>query len=335
MSCTTSSSMGPPAFAQPCYHLQMIFLRRLFVLALFIALVGAASAQDSCPPPVGMPTQAQLQAAQKLAKDRGFLWRISKDGRSSYLYGTIHIAKLDWVFPGPEMRKALSETDSLALELNLLDPSTLSQVTQGVQQSTPTPLPPALQERLARQARASCVPIDQLTPLRPEFQIITLNVMALRKDGLEAAYGIDLVLAGMAQSSKKPIRSLETAAGQLALLQGGDTKEALAAVDEGLLLLEDGSAQLLMAKLAQAWADSDYATLGNYTDWCNCANTPKDQERMRRLLDERHPVMAQRIDALHQQGGRIFAAVGALHMIGPQGLPTLMVQLGYVVEKVF
>lgn len=327
--------MGPPASAQPCYHPQMIFLRRLLALVLFIALVGAARAQDACPPPVGMPTQAQLQAAQKLAKDRGFLWRITKEGRSSYLYGTIHIAKLDWVFPGPEMRKALSETDSLALELNLLDPGTLSQLTQGVQQSPPTPLPPALQERLARQAQASCVPIDQLTPLRPEFQIITLTVMALRKDGLEAAYGIDMVLAGMAQSGKKPIRSLETAAGQLALLQASDTTEALATVDEGLRLLEDGSAQLLMAKLANAWAASDHASLGNYPDWCNCANTPKDQAQMRRLTDERHPVMAQQIDTLHQQGGRVFAAVGALHMFGPQGLPALMAKLGYAVEKVF
>ncbi len=282
-----------------------------------------------------MPTQAQLQAAQKLAKDRGFLWRITKEGRSSYLYGTIHIAKLDWVFPGEEMRKALSETDSLALELNLLEPDTLSQLTQGAMQTVPTALPPALQARLARQAQATCVPIDQLTPLRPEFQIITLSVMALRKDGLEAAYGIDMVLAGMAQSGKKPIRSLETAAGQLALLQVSDTTEALAAVNEGLLLLEDGSAQVLMAKLAKAWEGSDHATLSSYTDWCNCANTPKDQAQIRRLIDERHPVMAQRIDALHQQGGRVFAAVGALHMIGPQGLPTLMVQLGYVVEKVF
>jgi uncharacterized protein len=313
----------------------MIFLRNLLAFVLFVALVGAASAQDSCPPPVGMPTQAQLQAAQKLAKDRGFLWRISKDGRSSYLYGTIHIAKLDWVFPGIEMRKALSETDSLALELNLLEPDTLSQLTRGATQTVPTALPPALLERLARQAQASCVPIDLLTPLRPEFQIITLTVMALRKDGLEAAYGIDMVLAGMAQSGKKPIRSLETPAGQLALLQVADNQEALAAIDEGLLLLKDGRAQKLMAKLAMAWTDSDHATLSNYADWCQCATTAKEQAQMRRLLDERNPLMAQRIDALHGQDGRVLAAVGALHMFGPLGLPALMAKLGYVVEKVF
>ena len=327
--------MGPLESTRPCYHQRMIFLRCLLAFAVFLALMGAASAQDDCPPRVGMPTQAQLQAAQKLAQDRGFLWRITKEGRSAYLYGTIHIAKLDWVFPGPEMRKALKDTDSLALELNLLDPDTLSQLTRGTTQTEPRPLPAALQERLARQAKASCVPVDQLASLRPEFQIINLSVMALLKDGLDPAYGVDMMLAVMAKSSQKPIAAIETASEQLALLQVADTDEAIATVDEGLLLLENGSAQVLMAKLAKAWEGSDYATLSSYTDWCNCANTAKEQAQMRRLLDERNPLMAQRIDALHAKGGRVFAAVGALHMMGPQGLPALMAKLGYSVEKVF
>jgi uncharacterized protein len=100
----------------------MLFLRhfRAFALAVAVA-IGAAHAQDHCPPPASVPTPEQLTTAQSLAKDRGFLWRVTKDGRSSYLYGTIHVAKLDWVFPGPEMRKALQATDNLALELNVLD----------------------------------------------------------------------------------------------------------------------------------------------------------------------------------------------------------------------
>jgi uncharacterized protein len=179
------------------------------------------------------------------------------------------------------------------------------------------------------------MPIEHITPLRPEFQIVTLSMMALRKDGLEPAYAVDIALAGMAKNSQKPITALETVAAQLAILQVADTTEALAAVNEGLLLLENGSAQVQMAKLAKAWADSDYATLDTYTDWCNCATTAKEQAQMRQLLDERNPVMAQRLDSLHSQGGRILAAVGALHMTGSQGLPALMEKRGYVVEKVF
>jgi uncharacterized protein YbaP (TraB family) len=31
------------------------------------------------------------------AQDRGFLWRISKGGHTSHLYGTVHIAKQGWM----------------------------------------------------------------------------------------------------------------------------------------------------------------------------------------------------------------------------------------------
>jgi uncharacterized protein len=45
--------------------------------------------------------------------------------------------------------------------------------------------------------------------------------------------------------------------------------------------------------------------------------------------------MAARIDTLHGDGRRIFAAVGAMHMVGPEGLPALMERRGYTVQKVF
>ena len=56
------------------------------------------------------------------AKDHGFLWRVARDGRSSYLYGTIHAAKAEWMFPGPLTLAALAASDTLALELDVLDP---------------------------------------------------------------------------------------------------------------------------------------------------------------------------------------------------------------------
>ncbi len=42
------------------------------------------------------------------------------------------------------------------------------------------------------------------------------------------------------------------------------------------------------------------------------------------LNDERNPAMAERIEALHSEGQRLFVAVGALHMTGPKALPALL-----------
>jgi uncharacterized protein len=71
--------------------------------------------------------------------------------------------------------------------------------------------------------------------------------------------------------------------------------------------------------LVQAWSDGDLATLGNY-------------EGLDRMA--RNQGMAEAVDRLHQQGKRVFAAVGILHMTGDQGLPKRLEKLGYAVERV-
>ena len=60
----------------------------------------------------------------------------------------------------------------------------------------------------------------------------------------------------------------------------------------------------------------------------------EDRAFLRRVNDERNLGLAERIDTLHGAGQRVFAAVGALHMTGPQALPALMVQRGYAVERI-
>jgi hypothetical protein len=52
------------------------------------------------------------------------------------------------------------------------------------------------------------------------------------------------------------------------------------------------------------------------------------------MIDQRNPALAAAIDALHSDGRQVFAAVGALHMVGPLGLPALMAQRGYAVQRV-
>jgi uncharacterized protein len=310
-----------------------------FLSTVLCALVCAQSAdafaQDGCPVAAQAPTATELAEMQKSAKDRGFLWRISKDGRTSFLYGTIHIAKREWAFPGPQLVKALMQSDTVALELNLLDTATMGQLGQAMLDKTGLGLPAALEARVAQQAAASCVPAAQIKMLLPEFQLITLTVMALKRQGIDPSYGADAVIAGFASSTQKPIEALETAADQLKLLQANNPAEALTTLEEGLVQLEEGKAQQQMAKLALSWADSDFGTINSYADWCQCLATDKERAFMKLALDDRNPPMANRINTLHTQGRSVFTAVGALHMIGPMGLPALMQQRGFVVEKVF
>ena len=305
------------------------------LLACLLLLAFPALAAPVCPPPPAQPSPEAVQDAMQHARDRGFLWRISKDGHDSWLYGTIHVARFDWMFPGPQVMQAVQGSSVLALELDMLDPDIRQRMASGMRAaSSPPPLPSELVRRLRKQAQASCLPYEAIAHYPAEIQITTLTLMKARLDGLEAAYAIDAVLAGMGHGAQKPVVSLETPESQLATLKVDDPQELLQLMDESLVEMERGKDRKQLRHIAQVWASSDYAELARYEEWCECMESPTQRRFMHKLLDERNPALAERIDALHQQGGQVFAAVGSLHMFGDSALPRLLEQRGYRVERI-
>ena len=304
------------------------------VALLPIAASHAADAQpDACPPPTQTLTETTLRDGLTHAADHGFIWRISKDGRTSFLYGTIHAAKFEWMFPGPTVYEALRSSDTLALELDVLDPDIRARLVAGTRPTGDEKLPPALTERIARLMASQCVDAGAWSAMAPELQIASLSVMVARRDGFDPAYAIDLVLDLVARDLGKPVVSLESPEGQMQALRAPDRDGLVELVTSGLDDLESGRERPLLLRIANAWTSSDYAELASYESWCECLRTPADRAAMKRLLDDRNPGLADAIDALHASGKRVFAAVGSLHMTGANGLPALMRQRGYKVEQ--
>jgi uncharacterized protein YbaP (TraB family) len=305
-------------------------------LGALLSPSGFAQSRVDCPPVAQSPSQEQFEAGLRNGRDRGFLWRITKDGRSSYLYGTLHVATLEWMFPGPAVTQALRSSDTIALELDVLDPSVQRRMTLGMAAKPGAPpLPEALERRLQRFIESECVPRQTLEGLAPEAQIQVLQTLLGRRDGLDPAFGIDVFLAGWGRGANKPVVALETTEIQLKALRIGATPtEKIEFVEEGLAELENGNARTALRRAAGAWASSDLDTLSRYESWCNCVNTAADRLELKSLIDERNPAMANGIAALHASGKRVFAAVGSLHMIGPSGLPALLAERGYRVERI-
>ena len=313
-------------------------LRRATGLLLLLLGGRCAIAQGTgpnCPPTPAPLSNEQVRVGMRDARDHGFLWRIRKNDVTSHLYGTVHVARLAWMFPGPKVRAALVASDTLALELDPLDPSIQRRMAEGMAaRAAAVELPAALRARLALRLRAECLSETSLDGFGPEMRVAMLSVAAARRDGLEAVYGIDVFLAGLARGAGKRVVSLETPQEQLQALHMPTVPEALAMVESGLAELEGGRARPMLMRIVQAWADADHDTLMHYDDWCECRGTAADVAAMKRLLDDRNPALAERIDALHAGGAPVFAAVGSLHMTGPLGLPALLAQRGFTVERV-
>ena len=304
-------------------------LRWLFAALLTLSF-DAARAAD-CPPTAVEPAPDAIAALAATASDHGVLWRLRRDGHDSYLYGTLHVGRLAWALPGPQMRQAWQKTGVLAVELDITDPATLQAL--GHTPPLPKPLSADVQARLDAQVRAACLPEGLVTTLHPVMLLSTLTVLAGRWDDLDIGYAQEQVLLGMAHAGARKIVPLESAEEQLAAIIPKDPKDLQRSIDDGLSQLEHNEVRAPMLKLAQAWASGDIATLQSYDNWCDCIHDDADRRLMHALLDERNPHLAQRIADLHASGQRVFAAVGALHMTGPGGLPALLAKMGFEVQR--
>ncbi|MFG6460153.1 TraB/GumN family protein [Roseateles sp. DXS20W] len=296
-------------------------------LLLLLSLVAGAARAD-CPPTPALPTAAQTASWAAAAPDRGPLWRISRGGHSSFLFGSLHIGKADWAYPGPALRRAWDETEVLAVEL---DPADIAPALAAL--PPPAPLPPGLARRVDAQARVACLPPGVLAAFPVMLQLSTLTLLEARRDGFDVGWGQDLMLLNRAKAEGRPVQSLETPQEQLAALEP-TAAELPEVVDGALKQLQRGQMRTPLRKLADTWVRGDMKTLADYARWCGCADTPAERAWFKRLNDDRNLALAERITALHGAGQRLLVAVGALHMTGPQGLPKLLAAQGFTVEPV-
>lgn len=305
-------------------------------VAVALAVCGAAFAQSAdkaCPPQAAQPTPEQIQAAAAKAKDRGVLWRISKDGRTSYLFGTIHLGKLEWGFPGEQVRSALMAADTLALEIDVGDPAMMSRLTPPKSAASPA-LPEALRKRLDQQIALACIPKEAIAAQHPVMQAIALSGLDARWAGYELGFAQEFFLAGFAQAANKPVLSLETPELQMQALLPTTDSDALELIARTLKDIEDGKTRRVMGRMAMAWEAGNLDELANYEKWCDCIKDDADRAFYKRINDGRNPHLADRIAAVHAEGKKVFAAVGALHMTGDKALPKLMAERGFKVERV-
>lgn len=299
--------------------------RRLAAVLLALGVLPPALAQD-CPPPID-PTPAPVA-------DRGPLWTIERDGHRSWLYGTLHLGKPGWTIPGPRIAQALSEADVVALELDPADPAVQKAIIEATLRPRP-PLPAALADRLARAERAACVQSSLVAEtIHPAMRAIIVTLAEAQRAGLDGAWGQEPALAQTARASGRRLVAMESAQAQADLLMPRDPQATIAAVERTLEPLESGRAVESLRRLAAAWERADVAVLEDYEQWCDCVADDADREALHELVDARNPALADAIEAQHAAGGRVFAAVGAMHMVGDQGLPKLLAARGFVVRAV-
>jgi uncharacterized protein len=295
------------------------------VITPILVCAQTPSSDQSCPPPP-LPLERQMEYVRNApAMNAGFLWRVEKDGRTSWLYGTMHFNHIDYTKPGSQIMISLRSSDVLALEINLQN-----QLTAPTSVPLPTiQLSDGQKDRLRKAYAKDCLAGNAVGMLAAGATSPLLITQAQRL-GLFSGFSPDSRLAQIAQRSGKPIVSLETVEQQIAALAPSSQAEFDQSFEATLTHFESGKMQAELLQLYNSWRQNDWPAIVKLEQDMT-ANQPAFAER---LLNERNLRMVEKIHALHQEGKRLFVAVGALHMAGTTALPKLLRDKGYDVRFV-
>jgi uncharacterized protein YbaP (TraB family) len=273
--------------------------------------------------------------AQAEPYDRGLLWRIDKPGVApSYVFGTLHSADPRVTALTPPVARAFASCRTFATEVYLSDVAD-ARFFEAMQFDDGHRLEPLLgtdgYARLKLALGDTAPPDDVLARTKPWAALLRVAAPQPPVDGAT----LDRELVATARARHMTILGLEWLDEQIAALDAIplDTQLALLrhAIDDRAGL----AAQI--EPTIRAWLERDLAALSRI----NLAAAAGDPELARHyavltrhIVDNRNVVMAHRL-FLPLRAGKVFVAVGALHLYGERGLLALLRQQGYQVRRVY
>jgi uncharacterized protein YbaP (TraB family) len=275
--------------------------------------------------------QAPVRDATRV--DKGLIWKVEREGRIGWLVGSLHLLTADF-YPLPAaMGEAFASADTLVEEIDLDEAANpafaatvLAKAFYPAGMTLSTQLTPDTYKLLTAWLAKTGLGIDTFQPMKPWMVALTLQTLALQRAGFDPAFGIDKHYDEAATKAGKQFLALETAAEQIALLDG------LSPRTQDLMLretVESTDAELTEVKaIMSAWRSGDASAVERLA-----LTSLKDAPEIYQLLlaDRNHRWMPKIEGCLEKR--RCFVVVGAAHLVGPDGLVTLLRQRGYKVEQ--
>jgi len=288
-------------------------IRWLCVLAL-CALSGIATAGDQAHPVT--------------------LWRVAGETNAVYLLGSIHLLR-EQDHPLPTViDEAYADADVIVMELDMddLDPAyTQAAFNRAGVMTDGTTLRDLMGEEAfataAEAAAAIDIPLDMLAQSEPWLAAMTVELMMLYRIGFNPMLGVEMTVTQRAANDGKPIEGLETIDEQLSFLDGlpiETQREMLLHV-----LAEGAELSELIDELIVAWHHGDTSTL----EEALLTSTVGLEELDEVLVNSRNRRWAETISTWLDDEQDYLIVVGALHLVGDQGVPALLAKRGFGIHQ--
>jgi len=261
------------------------------------------------------------------------VWAVSGKNNTVYLFGSVHLLPEGGFAIEGELERAYRDAERVCLEVDIgaLTPATTLSITlaraidpegRGLYD-----LLGASAARVREAAASAGFDLAQYEPFEPWFVGISVSVMALQQHGYVADHGVEQVIEQAAKQDGKPGCGLETLDEQLALLDNMPAEEQLEVLLQSLE--ESKEIEREMKGLFDAWQDGDDEPLIRQLDE-EFADYPDLAER---LIYARNERWADQVARLLEQPDDVLVVVGALHLVGNQGLPAKLKRRGFRIER--
>ena len=261
-------------------------------------------------------------------------WVVKGDHNTVYLLGSVHALKAAESDLPPEALRAYASAKALVMEINPKDASTnklrgsmLDLETLPAGQTLAGVLGPDVYNKFAAHAQPVGLDPEFLSHFQPWFAVQMLNRLELAKLGFDPSAGVDLQLAKRALTDRKEIIGLETIEDQIGIFAHLSLDEQQHYVLSSLASMDNAGSGLDI--MVSAWRRGDTKTLEQLLDM-GSAEFPDLQNK---LTTDRNRKWLPKITGLLDDGHDYLVVVGALHLVGKDGIVELLRRQGYEVAQ--
>ena len=267
------------------------------------------------------------------AENPQILWKVQSSQNTIYLAGSIHVLQEHHYPLHQAFDDAFNESSRVMFEVDLDGLSSpvaqMNMLRKGLYLNGET-LPNVLSPESYATAKANLTElgmhIEDFHRMKPWMAATAVMALELQKLGFESAHGVDRHFFEKAQAAGKDIQGLETVEFQLDLFD-----QLPLSIQEQFLLqtLEDlKTLDTQVDEMVKAWKHGNIQKLEGLL-----VGMGEYPELNQALVINRNSDWLPYIEEALQEKKPVFIVVGALHLLGKEGLVAALQEKGYIVQQ--
>ena len=265
---------------------------------------------------------------------KSLLYKMSSNDSTIYILGSIHLAKPELYPLDKEITKAYKESEVLVVELDPSSVESMNTIQQVIISAGRYPSGKSLKTELSAKTYRALeeytkkvgMPISSMQSMKPWVVMLQLTVTEMIRLGYFPDLGVDRYFLDLAKSEHKNVISLETAQEQMSLVAKDDKHFQ----DKLLLYTLESMHEMepMLDEMFMYWKNGDAAAFDKIMSM-PLETDPSLNEIYDDLIIQRNYRMTQKIEGLLRTKKTYFVVVGSGHVVGEEGIISLLKQKGY------